>query len=153
MNNNIKINELCYATLSMENPNSFETYVSLGGYSAWKKIIANSTKPKDIIDNIINSGLRGRGGAGFSTGKKWSFINQDSDEIKYLVCNADESEPGTCKDRDILRFEPQKLIEGCLISGFAVNAHTCYVYIRGEYLNEGKRLQEAINQAYEKSPK
>ena len=69
----------------------------------------------------------------------------------YLVINADESEPGTCKDRDILRFEPQKLIEGCLIASYAVNAHTCYIYIRGEYFREGQRLQEAINQAYEKN--
>ena len=74
----------------------------------------------------------------------------DQDHI-ILVINADESEPGTCKDRDILRFEPQKLIEGCLIAGYAVNAHICYIYIRGEYFNEGRRLQDAIDQAYEKN--
>ena len=96
--------------------------------------------------------MRGRGGAGFSTGLKWSFAPKAvGSRPHYLVINADESEPGTCKDRDILRFEPQKLIEGCLIAGYAVNAHVCYIYIRGEYLNEGKRLQDAINQAYAKN--
>ena len=83
---------------------------------------------------------------------KWSFAPKEvGSRPHYLVINADESEPGTCKDRDILRFEPQKLIEGCLIAGYAVNAHVCYIYIRGEYLNEGKRLQDAINQAYKKN--
>ena len=104
-----------------------------------------------IINEVKTSELRGRGGAGFSTGLKWSFAPKEvGSRPHYLVINADESEPGTCKDRDILRFEPQKLIEGCLIAGFAVNAHICYIYIRGEYFNEGKRLQEAIDQAYEK---
>ena len=104
-----------------------------------------------IINEVKTSELRGRGGAGFSTGLKWSFAPKEvGSRPHYLVINADESEPGTCKDRDILRFEPQKLIEGCLIAGYAVNAHMCYIYIRGEYFNEGKRLQEAIDQAYEK---
>ena len=149
MNNNIKINELCYATLSKENPNSYETYVSLGGYSAWKKIIANSTKPKDIINNIIDSGLRGRGGAGFSTGKKWSFINQDSNEIRYLVCNADESEPGTCKDRDILRYNPHALLEGMLIASYAIGAEVAYCYLRGEFIDDVYlSVKKALKDAY-----
>ena len=118
----------------------------------WKDTSKIISKGREwIIDEIKKSELRGRGGAGFPTGLKWSFAPKSWSRPHYLIINADESEPGTCKDRDILRFEPQKLIEGCLISGFAVNAHTCYVYIRGEYLNEGKRLQEAINQAYEKT--
>ena len=105
-----------------------------------------------IINEIKESQLRGRGGAGFPTGLKWSFAPKEvGSRPHYLVINGDESEPGTCKDRDILRFEPQKLIEGCLIAGFAVNAHICYIYIRGEYFNEGKRLQEAIDQAYAKN--
>ena len=105
-----------------------------------------------IINEVKTSELRGRGGAGFSTGLKWSFAPKEvGSRPHYLVINADESEPGTCKDRDILRFEPQKLIEGCLIAGYAVNAHICYIYIRGEYANEGRRLQDAINQAYEKN--
>ena len=104
-----------------------------------------------IINEVKTSELRGRGGAGFSTGLKWSFAPKDvGSRPHYLVINADESEPGTCKDRDLLRFEPHKLIEGCLISSYAVNAHVCYIYIRGEYSNEGKRLQYSINQAYEK---
>ena len=103
-----------------------------------------------IINEIKLSELRGRGGAGFPTGVKWSFTPKKlGSRPHYLVINADESEPGTCKDRDILRFEPQKLIEGSLISSFAVNAHTCYIYIRGEYFNEGQRLQKAIDEAYE----
>ena len=115
-----------------------------------KKIIE---KGRDwIINEIKASELRGRGGAGFSTGLKWSFAPKKvGSRPHYLVINADESEPGTCKDRDILRFEPQKLIEGCLIASYAVNAKICYVYIRGEYLNEGKRLQEAIDEAYSKN--
>ena len=104
-----------------------------------------------IINEVKLSELRGRGGAGFPTGLKWSFAPKKlGSRPHYLVINADESEPGTCKDRDILRFEPQKLIEGCLISSFAVNAHTCYIYIRGEYLKEGKILQNSIDEAYKK---
>ena len=103
-----------------------------------------------IINEIKASELRGRGGAGFPTGLKWSFAPKEvGSRPHYLVINADESEPGTCKDRDILRFEPQKLIEGCLIASYAVNAHVCYIYIRGEYFNEGQKLQQAINEAYE----
>jgi NADH-quinone oxidoreductase subunit F len=119
-----------------------------GDWKDTKDIIA---KGKDwIINEVKLSELRGRGGAGFPTGMKWSFAPK---EVKpgrphYLVINADESEPGTCKDRDILRFEPQKLIEGCLIASYAVNANTCYVYIRGEYIAESKILQEAIDEAY-----
>ena len=104
-----------------------------------------------IINEIKSSELRGRGGAGFPTGLKWSFAPKEvGSRPHYLVINADESEPGTCKDRDILRFEPHKLIEGCLITSYAVNAHKCYIYIRGEYFNEGQKLQKAIDEAYEK---
>ena len=95
------------------------------------------------------SELRGRGGAGFPTGLKWSFMPKDPNKNNYLVVNADESEPGTCKDRDMIRNEPHKLIEGCLLTSFAMNAHTCYIYIRGEYYNESVILQKAINEAYE----
>ena len=105
-----------------------------------------------IINEIKTSELRGRGGAGFPTGLKWSFAPKEiASRPHYFVINADESEPGTCKDRDILRFEPHKLIEGCLISSYAVNAHICYIYIRGEYFNEGQKLQVAIDEAYEKN--
>ena len=98
-----------------------------------------------IIDEVKLSELRGRGGAGFPTGLKWSFAPKEvGSRPHYLVINADESEPGTCKDRDILRFEPHKLIEGCLLASYAVNAHTCYIYIRGEYYFEGQRLQLSL---------
>jgi len=102
-----------------------------------------------IIEEMKKSELRGRGGAGFPTGLKWSFMPKDSNSNNYLVVNADESEPGTCKDRDMIRNEPHKLIEGCLLASFAMNAHTCYIYIRGEYFNESVVLQRAIDEAYE----
>jgi NADH-quinone oxidoreductase subunit F len=102
-----------------------------------------------IIDEVKKSELRGRGGAGFPTGLKWSFMPKDPNKNNYLVVNADESEPGTCKDRDMIRNEPHKLLEGCLLAGFAMNAHDCYIYIRGEYFNESVVLQKAIDEAYE----
>jgi NADH-quinone oxidoreductase subunit F len=103
-----------------------------------------------IVEEIKLSGLRGRGGAGFPTGLKWSFMPKQSDgRPSYLVVNADESEPGTCKDRDILRHEPHKLLEGCLVAGFAMGAVAAYIYIRGEFANEAKRLQHAIDEAYQ----
>ena len=101
-----------------------------------------------IIDEIKNSQLRGRGGAGFPTGLKWSFMPRDPEKNNYLVVNADESEPGTCKDRDMIRNDPQKLIEGCLLASFAMQAHNCYIYIRGEYYNESVVLEKAIAEAY-----
>ena len=101
-----------------------------------------------IIEQIKASGLRGRGGAGFPTGLKWSFMPKEVKRPHYLVVNADESEPGTCKDRDILRHDPHLLIEGCLIASFAMRAHTCFIYVRGEYVDERLALQKAINEAY-----
>jgi NADH-quinone oxidoreductase subunit F len=102
-----------------------------------------------IQEQVKESGLRGRGGAGFPTGLKWSFMPKQSDRPTYLVVNADESEPGTCKDRDILRHEPHKLIEGCLLAAAGMGAHHCYIYIRGEFYNEAQRLQAAIDEAYD----
>ncbi len=103
-----------------------------------------------IIDEMKASGLRGRGGAGFPTGLKWSFMPKENDgRPHYLVVNADESEPGTCKDRDILRHEPHKLIEGCLIASFAMGAHACYIYVRGEFIREREALQRAVDEAYD----
>ncbi len=117
-----------------------------GDWKGIKKIMKN--KPQEIIDTIKSSGLRGRGGAGFSTGMKWDFMPKIKDKQQYLVINADEGEPGTCKDRDIIRNEPHKLIEGCLIAGYAIGATKCYIYIRGEFYNESLILQKAINEAY-----
>jgi NADH-quinone oxidoreductase subunit F len=103
-----------------------------------------------IIDEIKKSDLRGRGGAGFPAGLKWSFMPKKSDgRPAYLIVNADESEPGTCKDRDILRYDPHMLVEGCLVAGFAMGATACYIYIRGEFYNEASNVQVAINEAYE----
>jgi NADH-quinone oxidoreductase subunit F len=117
----------------------------------WDGTAALLAKGRDaIIEEVKASGLRGRGGAGFPTGMKWSFMpKQASERPHYLVVNADESEPGTCKDRDIIRHDPQKLIEGCLVAGFAMGAHAGYIYIRGEYANEAKVLQAAIDEAYD----
>ncbi|MBX2805060.1 MAG: NADH-quinone oxidoreductase subunit NuoF [Hyphomicrobiales bacterium] len=102
-----------------------------------------------IIEEVKASGLRGRGGAGFPTGLKWSFMPKNDPRPSYLVINADESEPGTCKDREIMRHDPHLLIEGCLYAGFAMNAHTCYIYLRGEYIHERIRLQAAVDEAYD----
>jgi NADH-quinone oxidoreductase subunit F len=103
-----------------------------------------------IVEQIKASGLRGRGGAGFPTGLKWSFMPKQSDgRPSYLVVNADESEPGTCKDREIMRHDPHTLVEGCLIASFAMGANACYIYIRGEYIREKEALQSAIDEAYD----
>jgi NADH-quinone oxidoreductase subunit F len=118
-----------------------------GDWSGTAKLIKKGHEA--VIDTVRASGLRGRGGAGFPTGVKWGFMPKDvKDNPHYLVVNADESEPGTCKDRDILRHEPHKLIEGCLLAGFAMRAHTGYIYIRGEFVNEAIALQKAIDEAY-----
>ncbi len=119
-----------------------------GDWDNTKAILARGHD--DIIEEIKTSGLRGRGGAGFPTGLKWSFMPKEVGvRPHYLVVNADESEPGTCKDRDIIRHEPHKLVEGCLVAGFAMRAHAAYIYIRGEFFNEGKVLQAAIDEAYD----
>ena len=117
----------------------------------WDGTAAIIAKGRDwILDEMKKSGLRGRGGAGFPTGLKWSFMPKESDgRPHYLVVNADESEPGTCKDRDIMRHDPQKLIEGCLIASFAMGAHACYIYVRGEFIREREQLQAAVDEAYE----
>jgi NADH-quinone oxidoreductase subunit F len=120
---------------------------------AWDNTKALLDKGKDwIINEMKASGLRGRGGAGFPTGLKWSFMPKlDPARPHYLVVNADESEPGTCKDREIMRNDPHLLVEGCLIASFAMQAHACYIYIRGEYVLEYERLQAAIDEAYDAS--
>ncbi len=117
----------------------------------WEKTAGFIKKGQEwIINEVIASGLRGRGGAGFPTGRKWTFMPKDDGVTpRYLIINADESEPGTCKDRDILRNEPHKLIEGALLSGFAIGSHTGYIYIRGEFYREAEILETAIAEAYE----
>ena len=121
---------------------------SRGDWDGTKEILAKGREW--VIENIKESGLRGRGGAGFSTGLKWSFMPKASDgRPHYLVVNGDEGEPGTCKDREIMRHEPHKLIEGCLIAGFAIGANTAYIYVRGEFYRETEALQRALNEAYD----
>src|SRR5712675_1939549 len=125
---------------------SIAAYLATDGYKGYEK--ARSLKPEEIIEEVKASGLRGRGGAGFPTGLKWSFMPKESDRPCYLVVNADESEPGTCKDRDILRNEPHKLLEGCVLAGVGMGCTAVYIYIRGEFYNEAQRLQAAIEEAY-----
>src|SRR5215217_1361107 len=117
---------------------------------AWDETKFLLDKGRDaIIDEVKKSDLRGRGGAGFPTGLKWSFMPKQSDgRPAYLVVNADESEPGTCKDREIMRFDPHILLEGCLVAGFAMGTVATYIYIRGEFYNEAVNLQAAIDEAY-----
>ena len=117
----------------------------------WDGTAALIEKGRDwAVEQVKESGLRGRGGAGFPTGLKWSFMPKGSDgRASYLVVNADESEPGTCKDREIMRHDPHTLIEGCLIASFAMGAHACYIYIRGEYVRERETLQSAIDECYD----
>ena len=115
----------------------------------WNGTKAILEKGQDaIINEIKNSGLRGRGGAGFPTGLKWSFMPKADPRPSYLVVNADESEPGSCKDREIMRHDPHHLVEGCLIASFAMRAHTCYIYVRGEFIREREHLQAAVDEAY-----
>jgi NADH-quinone oxidoreductase subunit F len=129
-------NEICFRTLHLDKPETLATYESVGGYVQWKKILAEKPPPEKIIDALKLSALRGRGGAGFPTGLKWSFLKHDIPGQKYVLCNADESEPGTCKDRDILRYNPHQIIEGMAIGGYAMGATVGYNYLRGEYLGE-----------------
>ncbi|MGI9312909.1 MAG: NADH-quinone oxidoreductase subunit NuoF, partial [Alphaproteobacteria bacterium] len=130
------------------NSPNLDSAISRGNWDSTKYLL---DKGKDwIIDEMKSSGLRGRGGAGFPTGLKWSFMPKEvTERPHYLVVNADESEPGTCKDREILRHEPHQFIEGCLLASYAMNAHACYVYVRGEYVNERYALQKAIDEAYD----
>ncbi len=140
-------NEMCFATLGHPEPWSLKAYESVGGYRVWKQILAERPPRRELVEQIKASGLRGRGGAGFPTGVKWGFM-PDGDE-NYLVCNADESEPGTCKDRDILRFNPHALVEGMAIACYAVGANAGYAYLREEFGDEpAHRFRAALREAY-----
>lgn len=132
----------------LDNSHTLKVYQSTGGYGTLAKLFAS--KPEDIIEEVKTSGLRGRGGAGFPTGMKWGFVPKDSPKPKYLVVNADESEPGTFKDRDILEKDPHRLVEGVIIASYAIGCHNAYIYIRGEYVFPKARLEEAIQEAYKK---
>jgi NADH-quinone oxidoreductase subunit F len=138
-----------FATLDAEQPWSLETYLAIDGYQAWKKILAEKTDPADIIENVKSSALRGRGGAGFPTGLKWSFMPRSAPGQKYILCNSDESEPGTCHDRDILRYNPHSVIEGMCIAAYSMGATVGYNYLRGEFHHEPfERFEAALKEAY-----
>src|ERR1700689_3225532 len=129
-------NLVLFEALKYERSWTLEGYRQFGGYQAWEKILREQTPREKIIDEVKASGLRGRGGAAFATGVKWSFMPRTSPVQKYAVCNSDESEPGTCHDRDILRFNPHSVIEGMAIGGYAMTATVGYNYIRREFLAE-----------------
>ncbi|MDE0520260.1 MAG: NADH-quinone oxidoreductase subunit NuoF, partial [Candidatus Dadabacteria bacterium] len=133
----------------VDRPNSYTigSYLSSGGYSALRKAL--DMAPGEVTDAVKKSGLRGRGGAGFPAGIKWSFIPPDSKKPVYLCCNADESEPGSFKDREILEKDPHQMIEGIIIACYAIRSHKAYIYIRGEMPYGAKRIQQAIEEAYE----
>ncbi len=138
--------KLLLNTIDIPGIETYDVYRANGGYKSVEKAL--KMKPDDIVEEVKKSGLRGRGGAGFPTGMKWSFIDKKTPNPHYLVCNADESEPGTFKDRYLMQKNPHLLIEGMIVSSFALDAHTSYIYIRGELLYVYHILEKAINEAY-----
>ena len=145
-----EFNLVCYETLKLDKePWTLESYLKIGGYQVWQKVLDRELTREAIIEEVKKSGLRGRGGAGFPTGVKLSFMPREAPMQKYLVCNSDESEPGTCHDRDILRYNPHALVEGMAIAGYAIGATVGYNYIRGEFMNEPvPRFEGALKEAY-----
>ncbi|HSH42802.1 MAG TPA: NADH-quinone oxidoreductase subunit NuoF [Arenicellales bacterium] len=150
INMGLRQGPIAYPTMGEAEPWTIDSYRRIGGYEGLRRILTEGLSPADVIDEIKASGLRGRGGAGFPTGVKWSFMPRDKPGEKYVVCNSDESEPGTCHDRDILRYNPHAVIEGMIIGGYAMGAGTGYNYIRGEFLEEPvPRFENALREAYE----
>src|ERR1044071_5583367 len=141
--------KLLLRNIDVPDSHTLAVYRSRGGYRSWEEVVKN-IRPEQLIEEVKASGLRGRGGAGFPTGMKWSFVPKDSPKPRYMVCNADESEPGTFKDRPLMEKDPHSMIEGMLIASYAVKAATCYVYIRGEYWFIKDVVDEAIREAYAK---
>lgn len=144
----VELDQVCYRTRHLPQPWALATYESIGGYGVWRRILKEQTSPQLVIEELKLSGLRGRGGAGFPTGLKWSFMNRNNPAQKYVVCNSDEGEPGTCKDRDILRYNPHQLIEGMAIAGYVMGSTVGYNYIRGEFFEPFERMEEALREAY-----
>lgn len=144
------LNCVCFNTLQFDEPWRWQHYCDLGGYQALKQLLVEAVPREKVIEAIKASGLRGRGGAGFPTGLKWSFMPRDDERQKYIVCNSDESEPGTCKDRDILRFNPHSVVEGMAIACYATGSTVAYNYLRGEFMEEPyKRFEAALQEAYQ----
>lgn len=139
---------VCFRANHLPNSWSLSTYEGLGGYKVWRNILEGKIPPETLLEQVKQSSLRGRGGAGFPTGLKWSFIPRGIDTQKYVVCNSDEGEPGTCKDRDILRYNPHAIIEGMAIAGYVVGATVGYNYIRGEFDEPFDRFEAALEEAY-----
>lgn len=140
-------NQVCFRTLHLPDSWTLQAYESIGGYKIWRKILKEKTPPEAILAELKESALRGRGGAGFPTGTKWSFIKHDAPGQKYVVCNSDEGEPGTCKDRDILRFNPHQVIEGMAIGAYVMGATVGYNYLRGEFFEPFQRIEHALQEA------
>ena len=146
-----KYNQVIYANINESNSWTLDEYLKQGGYSVWKQILSDQSNKTSqwVIEEVKKSGLRGRGGAGFPTGLKWSFMPKNDDQ-KYIVCNSDESEPGTCHDRDILKYNPHALVEGMAIAGYAIGATVGYNYVRGEFMLECyPRIDAAVKDAYD----
>lgn len=141
------LNEVCYRTLHLDKSWTLKAYESIGGYKVLRRILQEKTPPEKIINEIKESSLRGRGGAGFPTGLKWSFVSRDVPGQKYVICNSDESEPGTCKDRDILRFNPHQLLEGMAIACYTLGATAAYNFLRGEFWEPMRRCEDALAEA------
>ncbi len=141
-------NSVCFRTLHLDQPWRLDSYRSIGGYGQWERILQERPDPADLIEQLKLSALRGRGGAGFPTGLKWSFMLRSAPGQRYIVCNSDEGEPGTCKDRDILRYNPHQLIEGMAIAGYCIGATVGYNYIRGEFFEPTERFEAAVQEAY-----
>ena len=138
-----------YTTLHFDTPWSYDSYLKAGGWQAWRRILAEKPDPAWVIDQVKASGLRGRGGAGFPTGLKWSFMPRSAPGQKYILCNSDESEPGTCKDRDILRYNPHAVLEGMAIACYATGSTVAYNYMRGEFHHEPfEHIEQALKDAY-----
>ncbi|MAV28445.1 MAG: NADH-quinone oxidoreductase subunit NuoF [Legionellales bacterium] len=143
----MQMNAVCLRTMNKKAPAALETYLDLGGYQVWQRIIKERPTPSDLIETIRNAVLKGRGGAGFLSGLKMRFIADDAPYPRYLVCNSDEGEPGTCKDTLIMQYNPHQLLEGMLIACYAQGMSACYHYIRGEYQVQYDACETAIQEA------
>ncbi len=143
-------NTVCFRTMHLKEKvrHTLASYRKVGGYVQWERILKDKPDPNTLIEELKLSALRGRGGAGFPTGLKWSFMPRTAPGQKYIVCNSDEGEPGTCKDRDILRYNPHQLIEGMAIAGYCIGATVGYNYIRGEFYEPIERFDQALEEAY-----